>query len=78
MLLNTADQNCTLYSADVMLVACVMTSIFPVLAGNIPSLYNVGLFVCLFFKSISPLPDHIGDSQLSCDQARLIFPFSIV
>lgn len=80
MLLNMADQNCTLYSAEVMLVACMMTLILPDLVWKYPLMIqrrSVCLSGFLFFFFNFPLLDHIVDSQLSCDQVRLIFPLSI-
>jgi len=74
MLLNMADQTCTLYSAEVMLAAFMMTLVLPYLDWKY-TLMIQRRSVCLFLNF--PLPDHTDDSQLSCDQVRLIFPLSI-
>lgn len=74
LLLNMADQNRTLYSAEVMLMVCMMTLILPYLDWKYPLMIQ-RRSVCLFLNF--PVPDHINDSQLSCDRVRLIFPLSI-
>lgn len=63
-----ADKSCTLHSDEVIRVCCVMTSVLPCHDWKYPLVIQHTSVCLFFFSSFSPLPDHVGDSQLSCDQ----------